>query len=182
MEFFGNIRLSIGNTLLRTRVSKGSRKSNYKNFTEVRSIGIVWDASKPEQFQALARFHQIMLERNIEVKILGYYRGKNLPDQYTAIRYLRCLRNSDTNLFYIPVSTEAQSFINNKFDILIDVNFEKIFTLNYLTRLSKASLKVGLFDSQENSTPYDLMMELKKPINVEEYLKQVLQYLEMINS
>ena len=32
------------------------------------------------------------------------------------------------------------------------------------------------------NSPFDLMMELKKPVNVEDYLNQVIHYLEMINS
>jgi len=182
MEFFGNIRLRIGMIILRKRLSKISHKSKYKNFREITNIGIVWDASKHQEFQSLARFHQKMLEKNIEVKIIGFHKGKHLPDQYTAIRYLRCIKSSETNIFYIPFSTEIQSFTDSKFDVLIDINFDKLFTLLYITKLSKAALKVGLFDPDENNSPFDLMMEIKKPVNVEEYLKQVIQYLEMINS
>ncbi|HUX97744.1 MAG TPA: hypothetical protein VMV47_18580 [Bacteroidales bacterium] len=176
------MRLKIGLIILRKRLSKISHKSRYKNFMEVRNIGIVWDASKHQEFQSLARFHQKMLEKNIEVKIIGFHKGKHLPDQYTAIRYLRCIKSSETNIFYIPFSSEVQSFTDFKFDVLVDINFDKLFTLMYITKLSKATLKVGLFDPEENNTPFDLMMEIKKPVNVEEYLKQVIQYLEMINS
>ena len=99
MEFFGNLRLRIGMIILRKRISKISHRSKYKNFTEVRNIGIVWDASKHQEFQSLARFHQKMQDKNIEVKIIGFYRGKHLPDQYTAIRYLSCIKNSEKNIF-----------------------------------------------------------------------------------
>jgi hypothetical protein len=182
MEFFKNIRLSIAAAILRKRVARGKRKMVYKNFREVKTIGIVWNASKNDEFNALARFNQRMQDKNIDVKILGYYHGKHLPDQYTAIRYLTCIRKVETNLFYIPKSTEVQSFINNKFDILIDINFEKLFSLIYVTILSNASFKVGLYEVVENNAPFDLMMELKKPVNIEDYLNQVIQYLEMIHS
>jgi len=181
MDLFRNIRLRIGNAILRKRVSRTNRKMEYRNFMDVRSIGVVWNASNNEDFHALARFHQKMQERNIEVKILGYFNGKHLPDQYTAIRYLTFIRKSETNLFYIPESTEFQEFTNRKFDILIDINFEKIFPLFYVTKLSKASLKVGLFDPEAN-TPFDMMMEVKHPVKPDEYLKQVIQYLEMIKN
>ncbi len=182
MEFFGNLRLRIGTIILKKRLSKISHRSKYKNFKDVRKIGIVWDASKHQEFQSLARFHQEMLERNIEVKIIGFHKGKHLPDQYTAIRYLSCIKSSETNIFYIPFSSEVQSFTDSNFDVLLDINFDKIFPLLYITGLSKAALKVGLFDPEENNNPFDLMMEIKKPVNVEEYLTQVIQYLEMIKS
>jgi hypothetical protein len=182
MEFFRNVRLKIAWALLNKRVARSSRIMVYRSFREVKSIGVVWNASKHEDFQSLAKFHQRMQERNIDVKIFGYYNGKNLPDQFTAIRYLTCIRNAETNLFYIPESREAQSFISNKFDILIDINFDKVFSLIYVTMLSGAAFKVGLFESEESNSPFDLMMNIKKPVNIEDYLKQVVQYLEMINS
>ncbi len=64
------------------------RKVYYSNIKHIKKIGIVWDASKTEDFSSLSKFHQKMHERNIDVKIIGYYPGKELPDQYTAIRYL----------------------------------------------------------------------------------------------
>jgi len=182
MEFFRNTRLKIARSILRRRVARSSRKMTYNNFARIKTIGVVWNASKHEEFPLLARFQQRMHERNIDVRILGYYQGKHLPDKYTAIRYLSCLRNSEINLFYIPESIEAKTFIGNRFDILIDINFEKIFPLVYITRLSNASFKVGLFEVEGNDTPFELMMEIKSPVNVEEYLKQAIQYLEMINS
>ena len=182
MEFFKNTRLKIANAILKKRISRSGRKMAYKNFSEVKSIGIVWNASKHEEFQSLARFHQQMNERNIDVKIIGYYNGKHLPDQYTAIRYLSCFKKSETTFFYLPESIEVKSFIKNKFEILIDINFEKNFTLSYITTISQALFKVGLFDETENGSPLDLMMEIKKPVNIDDYLRKVIQYLEMIKS
>jgi hypothetical protein len=182
MELFRNFRLKIAGAILKKRLARSKRKMLYTNFSRVKNIGIVWDASRHTEFQALARFHQKMNERDIDVKILGYYEGKNLPDQYTAIRYLSCIRKSDINLLYIPESTETRSFIDNKFNLLIDLNFEKLFPLSYITLLSRASFKIGLFEEDGKDTPFDLMMEVEKPVNMDNYLKQVIQYLEMIKS
>jgi hypothetical protein len=48
--------------------------------------------------------------------------------------------------------------------------------------LSNARLKIGLFDSTNGNTAFDLMMDIKKPVNVDDYLNQVIHYLEMIKS
>jgi hypothetical protein len=47
--------------------------------------------------------------------------------------------------------------------------------------LSKALLKVGIFEPEANA-PFDMMMEIKNPVQIDEYLKQVIQYLEMIKN
>jgi len=183
MELFEKTRLKIGNTILSKRLEKISRKVYYSEIGQVKNIGIVWDASKIREFTFLSRFHQKMHEqRNIEVKIIGYYPGKELPDQYTAIRYLSCIRKNELNFFYTPVSTETDFFIKTRFDVLIDINFDNIFPLNYITSLSVSGFKVGIYDSINNSSVFDLMIELKKPYQVENYLDEVIRYLEMIKS
>ena len=182
MELLNKIRLGIGKALLKKKLSRIERKVYYSNINVVKSIGIVWDASKPEEFPLLSRFCQKMLERNIIVKILGYFPGNELPDQYTAIRYLTCIKKSELNLFYHPVSPEVSTFIENRSEILIDINFKNLFPLQYISSLSNSGFKIGLFESETIDTPFDLMMEMKIPIDIESYLNQIILYLEMINS
>ena len=145
-------------------------------------MGIVWDASKPEEFRIISKFHETMDERNIEVKVLGYYPGGYLPDQYTGVGYLKCMKNKDVDLIYRPVSQDAYDFMKYPFDILIDINFAKEFPLYFVTSMSVAGLKVGLFDSEANHSPYDLMLEMKNNTDIETYLKNVIVYLEMIKN
>jgi hypothetical protein len=182
MELFKNIRLKIGEAILTNKLAKTKRKVFYSNIGLVKKIGIVWDASRSDEFASLSRFYQKMRDRNIEIKILGYFPGEDLPDRYTAIRYLTCIKNQQINFFYHPISSESNSFINIRFDVLIDVNFNKLLPLQYISSLSNAAFKVGLFESETANTAFDLMMELKNPVDVDNYLNQVVQYLEMINA
>jgi hypothetical protein len=180
MELFKELRLKIGKAMLAKKSARNKRRVSYSNFSNVKSLGIVWDASKPLEFNQLSKFHQKMQEMKIDVMIFGYYPGKNLPDQYTAIRYFRCIKNDDINKFYLPASSETNTFINTQFDVLIDINFDKHFPLLYVTRLSKARFKVGLFDHESKDHDADLMIELKKPVDIESYLDEIIHYLEMI--
>jgi len=123
-----------------------------------------------------------MQERNIEVRVMGYFQGKELPDKYTAVRYLSLIRRNGLNFFYHPVSTESSAFLNTRFDILIDINFKKLLPLKYISALSNSGLKVGLFEKETAEPPFDLMMEIKYPVDIDNYLSQIVQYLEMINS
>ena len=182
MELFRKIRLKIGYFILHNKVARTKRKKYYSNIDQVKNIGIVWDASKTEDFASLTRFYQKMNENKTDVKVIGYFPGNSLPNQYTAIRYLSVIKSEELNVFYHPVSAESTSFINKRFDVLIDLNFTKLLPLQYITSLSNAGLKVGIFEPGVKYSPYDLMMELKKPVNVDEYLNQVMHYLGMINS
>ena len=182
MEVFKKIRLKIGDAILRNKMANTKRKAHFSNISQVKNIGIVWDVSTIDDFTYLSRFCQKMHEKKTEVKIFGYFAGKDLPNQYTAVRYLSILKRQELNIFYHPVSPESHTFVSNPFDVLIDLNFKKLLPLQYISSLSNAALKIGLFESDTRNTPFDLMMEIKGPVNVQNYLDQVIHYLGMINS
>jgi len=182
MELFRGLRTKIGNAILHNKVGRNKRKVSYNNIELVKNIGLVWDASRTDEFPYLSKFHQKMAENKAEVNILGYYSGNNLPNQYTAIRYLSIIKKEELSFFYHPLSSETNKFVNKNFDVLIDLNFKKLLPLTYISSLSNARLKVGLFEAETGNTTFDLMIDLKNPVNIEEYLSQILHYLEMIKS
>jgi hypothetical protein len=182
MELLKNIRLKIGNIILKNKAAEKKRKIHYSSINEVKNIAIVWDATKVEDFPYLSRFYQKMHENKTDVRIMGYFPGKNLPNQLTAVRYLSIIKKEELNIFYHPVSSDTNTFVSKRFDVLIDMNFKKLLPLRYISSLSNAGFKVGLFDSETRNPPFDLMMDLKNPVNVEEYLIQIVHYLEMIKS
>jgi hypothetical protein len=182
MELFKNIRLNRGQVILRKKMGKMHRSRFKGNLSHAKTIGLVWDATNPEELQVLSQFHQKMAEKNIDVKILGYYPGKNLPDRLTAIRYLNCLKREDINITYRPFTREAEAFANTVFDILIDINFKNVFPLRYISSLSRAGLKVGIFDKAADQSPFDLMMDFNKTTDINTYLTQAIYYLEIINT
>ena len=182
MEMFKNIRLNFGKSILRKKMGRMKRARFKGNINNAKTIGLVWDATNPDDISILSRFSQNMTEKNIDVKILGFFPGKHLPDKLTAIRYLTCLKKEDINITYRPVSREANTFINTPFDILIDINFKDLFPLRYISYLSAAGFKVGIFDSGIDNSPYDLMMEFTKSTDISTFLTQVVYYLEIINT
>jgi len=106
MELFEKIRLKIGDSILRNKIADSKRKPHYLNMDQVKTIGIVWDASKTEDFACLSKFYQRMHENKTDVKIMGYFPGKSLPNQYTAIRFLSVIKREELNFFYHPVSPD----------------------------------------------------------------------------
>lgn len=182
MELAKNLRSKIGQILLRKKLEKTKRKVRYSDFGKVKKIGIIWDASRVQEFIHLTKFYQKMNEVNVEVSIIAYFGGKSLPDQYTAIRYLSCIKREELNFFYLPVTSDTELFIKNRFDILIDLNFNDLLPLRYLSTLSVALFKVGLYNNDENGKVYDLMIDIKKPADAGVFLDQTLYYLHMIHA
>jgi hypothetical protein len=57
-----------------------------------------------------------------------------------------------------------------------------LFPLRYIIELSIAGFKVGLLESDNTVSPLDMMMEMKTPVALDNYLNEIVEYLEMINA
>ncbi|MBP1666547.1 MAG: hypothetical protein H6Q23_1407, partial [Bacteroidetes bacterium] len=172
MELLGEFRQKVGIYILERKGSRSKRKVHYSNIESIKKIGIVWDASNNEEFSFLTKFHNKMSEKNVKVKIIGYYAGRELPNNLTAIKFFSCIRKPELDFFYKPVSSvEAATFIKTRFDVLIDINFDKKFPLYYVSTLSTANFKVGLWDSKTSNPIFDLMIEMKRPFRIDNYLE-----------
>jgi hypothetical protein len=104
---------------------------------------------------------------------------KEVPDYYllrTGFNFF-CLK--DLNWFRRPNRPFALEFSTREFDLLFDLSLEEYFPLKYLTRLSPASYKIGLFRDTDD---YDLMIELHEPKTLPYLVEQVRHYLSLIHS
>ena len=62
------------------------------------------------------------------------------------------IKNEQLNYFFLPKKKEINILLNQKFDILLDLNFSLVTYSAYLCRHINASLKVGF--SQEHADKY----------------------------
>ena len=123
MELFRSLRIRAGSNILRKKSLKVKRKRDFVNLKKAARIGIVWDIIKNDDLAAISDFILKMNERGIKVDIIGFFHGKQLPDNLTALRYITCLKREDLSFLYRPKTVEADRFINSAFDILIEISF-----------------------------------------------------------
>ena len=84
------------------------------------------------------------------------------------------------NWFGKPTSMIIQNFINEKYDVLLDLNINDHFSLKYISALSKADFKVGKF-STLGVEIYDMMIDSDNTKTLKYFLKQVDIYITMLN-
>ncbi len=96
---------------------------------------------------------------------------------------MKFLKTTDINFAFIPFSEDAKSFMEKKYDVLIDINPSRVFPLTYIATLSPSPMKVGVDnDSDTQNSPYDLMIQTGHVINIGTFLEQVAHYLSIINN
>ncbi len=91
--------------------------------------------------------------------------------------------NKDLNWYFKPNEHSVKDFVDYKFDILIDLNFEELLAVRFVLAESAAMFKTGRYCTIEPNY-YDLMIKLNKNQEAEKLnalIKETERYLLMIN-
>ena len=179
MEIFSRFRTNTGKAVLRKLHAKRVRRKKVFNFKTAQKIGIVFDATNPNHFNAVYGFYKDLLADRKEVFMLGFVDGTEIPEKYLFKKNLYIFTRKDVNWVYKPKNTDAIRFINKEFDILIDLTLEYYFLLDYILTLSLARFKVGRFHDERKC--YDMMIYMKDGLTIEYFITQVVHYMERIN-
>jgi len=169
------------NALKKEILSSGrGRQPNQFNFEKIKTVGIVFDATNTEDYEIVKRYVVYLREHLKKVKVIGYFSTKEIPTlTYSKLEY-DFFSTKELNWMGTPNSVVIRNFINEEFDLLIDLNIHDHFPLKYIAALSKARFKVGKFD-QNDIEIHDMMIDSDGTKTVKYFLRQIDTYITMLN-
>jgi len=182
MSIYGNIKRFIASRTLKRelQVLKKERTPNKFNFDSIKRVGILFDATNSEDYEIVKRYVVYLREHHKKVKAIGYFTTKEIPAlTYSKLEY-DFFSNKDVNWFGKPASVIIDNFINEEYDLLIDLNVSDHFALKYISALSKANFKVGKFDDKDIEI-FDMMIDADNTKTVKYFLRQIDTYITMLN-
>jgi len=180
MSLQKTIRATLGNYRFLQEIKKVKRKSEAVGFGEAKNIGLLYDATDEYNFEIVKQYVKSVRSRQKEIRALGYVDKKNLPANQYAQYGLDFFTRKNLNWQMIPNNTIVTNFINEKFDILINLT-NKCFPLRYITAVSHARFRVGRFD-KKNMFCYDLMIQINGEPGIKNLLEEVENYLVQIKT
>lgn len=149
------------------------------NMDDAKTIGICFPFTGKEDFELLKKYVLYLRDLKKKVKAIGYYISKEEPAvQYSKVDY-DFFAKSSHNWYGKPTDHIVKNFIEEEFDIFIDINPNNDPVLTYIAALSHAKFKVGRFD--EKDWIHDLLFESPNEKGLKFFLRQVDTYLAMIN-
>ena len=80
-----------------------------------------------------------------------------------------------------PGNLTVHNFISEPYDVVINLALNSCLPLRYIAAVSQARFRVGRFDKR-NTYCYDLMLNIRDDIGIQELLVQVENYLRLIKS
>lgn len=179
MSLVDTIRRKLAVSKIRSDAALVSRSRQVFNIDDAKTIGIAFRFTTPEDFELLKKYVMYLREMKKKVKAIGYYISKEEPNiQYSKVDYDFFGKKSH-NWYGKPTDHIVTNFIEEEFDILIDLNSENDSVLAYIAACSRAHFKVGRF--QEKNEVHDLQIESPHDKGLKYFLRQVDTYLLKIN-
>jgi len=176
---FSKIQLVVGNYVLKKKIKQLRRIKKVHNLKTAKRIGIVFNATKQDDYKQISSFVKDIQDIGIEVKVLGFVNDKDVPNEYLFKKNFSYFLKKSLNWYRKPVNHEVEKFLKEKFDIVIDFSLENDYLFNYIIALSPSRFKVGKFKEPNNH--YDFMIKINQNRDLKYFIEQTGHYLEVIN-
>jgi hypothetical protein len=160
MKWTDEIRNKIGRQVLTTKLKGRHRKVQACNLDNARWVGIIYNATEYISFEIIKDLVKVLSDNGIAVSVLGYVDSKKLIDHYLYRKGFDFFSKNDLNWYFRPVSTVAVKFMEEPFDLLLNLSLEDHFPIHFITTLSPATFKAGRYLPADESL--DFMIDIEK--------------------
>lgn len=154
-ELLSKFRLKAGLYKLKQEIKKISRKNKSVSLKAAQYIGILVTVENQTQLTEVENVAIELQKANKKVRLLAFTSNINLKTLFPSS--IELITKEDINWDFVPKREKIINFVNNEFDILINLCTEICFPLVYITALSKSLFKVGAYH-KKNSAFYDFML------------------------
>ena len=175
-----NIRVWLGQHRFMKEMKRINRKPEIVSFDEATKIGILYDATDEHDSDSVKNYvKNVRANYKKDILAMGYVDKKALHKSQYAQIGLDFFTRKDLNFQMIPVNPVVNNFINENFDILINLNSGKCFPLRYISAMSKARFRVGRYSSS-NTVYFDMMVKLKGEPPLNTVIEEIEHFLRLI--
>ncbi len=178
---FHFIRSYIIHFLINRELKTLHRSKQVVNLTNAKSIGIVYSLESETIYHAMNALALQLTKAGAEVKIIGFLSEKIIPNYYLPKLKMDIFTTRDINLLGIPKKPFIKDFINEEFDLLIDLSATDFLSLDYIAGCSHANFKAGRYSDKMVSI-FDFMVKKPDDMDAEMFLETMITYLRTINT
>jgi len=176
---FRTLKENIGYYFLEKKIGKIKRNPVFLNLKDAKSIAIVANMDTVEKYKIISKFVDSLKQEGKTVFVLALVKNEEFQKFFAKGTSILFFSKKNTTWYGKPRNIKYKEFIDNQFDILIDVSMTQIITMQYIVGLSKAKFKVGKF--YEKRSYADFMITLKPEDKLSFFIDQIKHYLTTIN-
>jgi hypothetical protein len=177
--------MALKSWLLKREIRKGvadmQRNRSFHNLESARTFGVVFDASKEADYNRVSGFVRHIQSHHKQVKALGLIQAKEKPHFILERIAFDFITLKDLSFNLRPKNAFVKDFLEEEYDVLVDFNIKKHPVLIYLTALSHANFKIGLYD-EEMKDYLDFMIQTDTKLEIAGLAKETLHFLETLHA
>lgn len=141
-------------------------------------FGLLIDAADVDNRQIVSLFAEELRRKGNRVKILGFIDGKM---EGMGLSFDVITSSDLSRVAKIPNSLVAESFMDQPFDILINLSIHQNHkALEYIASVSKATFRVGPWYPHHGQHPYDLCVDAGTTATLKEWINELMSTLQKI--
>ena len=158
---------------------KQRRNANIQTFSNSKSIGILWNPIDEAGIETYELLRKTLKDKGMKTIGLAHIDSKREKDTFSTIAHSGFSNNINVSWAGRPKTGDGAQFMEEQFDILIDLSIQKVLALQYILVHSVATFKVGWESSEYNY--YDLNIDVSEKPQCRYLMEQIVYYLENIN-
>jgi hypothetical protein len=147
-----------GEYFLRSEAAGIQRKRKAANLDSADTIAIIFDATDNTEFDIIKKYIKKLKEDKRKVRALGFYDAKDSPAIMASKLEYDFFTRKQLKWYLKPDDPIIQNFLDEPFDILINLSLHPKTPILYLVALSHAGFKVGASHKKFNPW-YDLIIQ-----------------------
>ena len=179
MKIISRIRDRIRLFFQRREFSQRKRSKKLYALEDAKSIGVIFHAVHPPDYNAVDDLISKLCKEGKKMVSVGLVPHRNKPEHLVPKLNMHFFCPDDFS-WNLKIKKQAiQQFVDEPFDILLDLTPSSLFFAKYLAGLSNARFKVGPYRADQTDF-YDLMIEKKAEATLQEYIKHCLHYLQIL--
>jgi len=181
VSFITDIQEKLGRFKLKKQQKRIKRNVKAFSLEKASTIGVLYNATNRNEAETVKKFIQYLKEERKDVLSIGFIDSKDSSNIVTPILNYTFFDQSNLSKNLVPKGSDVENFMNKSFSILIDLNMDNCFPLEYISSLSNAKFKVGTKGIYRDNI-CDLIIDIEDKLTIDFLIIQIKHYLKMIHN
>jgi hypothetical protein len=172
---FESLRSTVNRYMLRKELRFHKPERRIVNIAEAKDVAILLDATDVDRTKLINGLADSLRTQYRKIHMFGYY---NFPKPALNLNFPHFHRKQ-LNWWLEPQGHLVEEFMNRPFDVLINAYCGDNAPLEYISALSNAKYRIGIYDPNKTYLS-DVMLKVARPDDLQGYVEQVKHYIYQI--
>jgi hypothetical protein len=179
LSFVKNTRKKASEFLLKKEFQNLKRNVRSTSLSNANTVALLFDASSKSEFDFVRNYIKKLKDEGKKIQALGFYNQKETPVMMNSKLEYDFFTLKDINWHYKPTSKAVSIYMDEPFDILINLCTKTVLPLLHVAAISKAKFKVGMH-RDKHIKYYDLLVHHRNENDMNGFIHNIENYLQNI--